>query len=258
MTTKSISGAYPSGYYLNPRFTTLNILTGGSVGGAGVTTSATQASTINNKGFVDGTQNGITLSDGGRLANGGTTDATSLIEGVVGVRVAGKATVTNFGTIASSAGASGTAVSFGSADDTLVEEVSSGVLAGQVVGGGGTLELGAGAGTIGGLGSSITGFDTITVDAGAGWRFAGANTLAFATLRSFAAITLDGTFTNKGEISASSIIRLASGSTLDNTAAGGGLLLAGDVGVARQAGATGRASSTPAFSKSRAGRVSAA
>src|SRR4029453_2964626 len=91
MATKTINGSYPTGYYLNPVYDTLHIAARASVGGAGVTTTKTQPSTIFNPANVQGTANGITLSDGGAITNGSSTNSTALIEGAVAVVVNGAA-----------------------------------------------------------------------------------------------------------------------------------------------------------------------
>ena len=62
MATKTISGSFPSGYYLNPAFDALNIASAARLGGPGVTTTGLHPSIINNPGTVHGTANGITLS----------------------------------------------------------------------------------------------------------------------------------------------------------------------------------------------------
>jgi hypothetical protein len=103
MATKTINGSYPAGYYLKPAYQTLAIGVSGYVGGAGVTTTATQPSTISNLGNVQGAANGITLSDGGAITNGNATNSIALIGGIHPI-VADKATatVTNYGKINSS------------------------------------------------------------------------------------------------------------------------------------------------------------
>ena len=68
MTTKTITGSYPSGYDLNASYDTLNVASTANVGGAGITTTSTQPSTINNV---------ITLSDGGTMTNNGMIGGTS-------------------------------------------------------------------------------------------------------------------------------------------------------------------------------------
>ncbi len=108
MSSKTITGSYPSGYALNPSYDTLNVASTATVGGAGITTTTTQPSTINNLGSVQGTANGITLSGGGTIFNGGASNTTALIEGVTGIVADNvSAIVKNYTTIKSDAVASG-------------------------------------------------------------------------------------------------------------------------------------------------------
>jgi hypothetical protein len=91
----------------------------------------------------------------GSLVNGSTADAAAVISGVVGVYAtsAGPQTLTNFGAII---GTGGTAVRLNDASDRLVVEAGS-TFTGAVLGGGATLELADGAGTISGLaGGDVT------------------------------------------------------------------------------------------------------
>jgi hypothetical protein len=181
----------------------------------------------------------ISLAAGGRITNGSVGDSTAVIQAGIGVS-GGAGRVANYATIDAYGGKYGTAVSFDSSGDRLVEE-GSGTLIGTVVGGGGTLELasGAGTGTIGGLGGSIGDFRMITVDAGAGWRFEGANTIASGTtLRNASAIVDEGTLTNDGRILAGALLQLDTGAEIDN-AAGGRLFFIGDTGIGLANGATG-------------------
>jgi hypothetical protein len=183
---------------------------------------------------------GIILSAGGRIANGVVGDSAALISGATGVILDGAGKVTNYATIASNLGSGGVAVMLGGPNDTLVEE-GSGVMIGQVQGGGGHLVLGAAAGTgaIAGIGGSITGFKNISVQAGAGWHFIGAETIVSGvTLRNAAAIVDDGSLVNDGVIQASALIELTTGAVLDNAAAGK-IFLIGDVAIAPATGATG-------------------
>lgn len=190
---------------------------------------------------TDGPLTGIDLGAGGVIINGSLVDTSAEISGPTGIIVAGGAAVTNYGTIASSSGAAGTAIAFGVGDDDTLREEASGVLIGGVQGGGGKLDLeaAAGAGVIAGVGGSITGFARITVEAGAGWTFSGPSTLAAGvTLDELSAIAIDGTLTNDGAFDAAALTVLASDGELDN-AAGGRLYLEKDVAIAPAAGATG-------------------
>jgi hypothetical protein len=113
MATKTITGNYPSGYYLKPSYDTLDVAATASVGGAGVTATNIQPSTISNLGNVDGTTNGITLTDGGVVTNGSSSDTSALIQGTTAVGVlidGGAGSVTNSGSILGGPRVSGTGV----------------------------------------------------------------------------------------------------------------------------------------------------
>lgn len=86
MTTKVISGSYPNGYYLDPFFDSLDITSTATVAGPGVTTAATQPSTITNAGQVSDSQNGISFAGGGSLSNAGSGAS---IQGVTAVAGSG-------------------------------------------------------------------------------------------------------------------------------------------------------------------------
>ena len=70
MTTKNLTGNYPSGYAIATAITTLNVETGANVGGSGLTDAATYV-TISNYGAISnaGPQAtaaaAITFADGG-------------------------------------------------------------------------------------------------------------------------------------------------------------------------------------------------
>jgi hypothetical protein len=119
----------------------------------------------------------------------------------------GAGTVTNFGTIK---GTGGTAIRFHSPSARLIEQAS-GVIVGNVLGGGGTLELAgaAGPGTLTGLGSTIAGFATVTVDAAAHWSLSGTSKVAAG-----AQLTNNGTLDLLGYVINSGKITNAAGTTL--------------------------------------------
>ncbi len=158
------------------------------------------ATTLKNFGQILGASGGavyIGSIDAGAtvmLTNGAYNDATALISGgEYGISVnAAAATVTNYGTIA---GAGGTALTFNSASDLLIVEGGS-AFAGAVQGGGGTLQLASGTGTLSGLGSSFSGFASYMVQNGGSWTLNGTNTLGAAT-----------TLTNRGTLTAASLFR---------------------------------------------------
>jgi hypothetical protein len=161
------------------------------------------------------------------LTNGSTSDSAALISGHIGID-ATFSTVVNFGTIT---GTGGTAISFhGTKLNKLVEEAS-GVLNGSVLGGGGILDLAgdAGAGSLTGLGSTISGFGTVTVDAGASWDLSGSSALANSqVLSNHGSLTITGALTNSGTIDLFANI-INSGSIIDQ--ASSKLLLEGDVSI---------------------------
>jgi len=150
--------------------------------------------------------NGVNVAGGGKLINGNATHDGALIRGWIGVSVA-YGTVTNYATIQ---GTSGTAISFTQAGDRLIAEAGS-VFIGSVGGGGGTLELANGNGTITGLGATGTlsgaemmtfsGFGSYLFDAGSSWTLAGIDALAArGTLAGAGTLDLAGTLTNSGTV----------------------------------------------------------
>jgi hypothetical protein len=146
------------------------------------------------------------------ITNGASGHAGALIEGYVGVSVTGLApTVTNFGTIK---GDGGTAVKSLSSTFTLAVEAKS-VFTGAVLGGGGTLQLASGVGTISGLGSSLAAivvsgsmatttfqnFGTLSVASGATFTDTGAVTIgAGQKVRNFGALGIGGAVKNSGTL----------------------------------------------------------
>jgi hypothetical protein len=175
---------------------------------------------LTNGGAILGTGvTGVTLS-GGSLTNA----AGKLISGGVGVYAgaSGASTVTNLGTVQ---GTGGTAVRFASAGDRLIAEARS-TWTGAVKGGGGTLELANGSGTITGLGGAgalsgaeamtFSGFGTYAIDAGANWKLA------------TGALAANQTLANAGTLSGTLVLAAASdrfvaqaGSTVKGSVAGG-------------------------------------
>jgi hypothetical protein len=131
------------------------------------------AGALTNTGTINGAATaGVDLSAGGSVDNA----AASLIYGVIGVYAGagGAATVTNGGAIG---GSGGVAVSFLSAGDRLIVEAGASFV-GYVQGGGGTLELASGTGSLSNLGGAFTGFGAYTVDAGGDWTLYGINVVA--------------------------------------------------------------------------------
>ena len=184
-------------------------------------------------------------AEGCGVTNGDASDHTALIEGATGVTLSGGGTVTNFATIE---GTGGTSVAFSHGGRLIVE--AGAVFVGAVVGGGGTLELGSGAWTITGLGSTGTlsggvamtfsGFGAYDIDAGSNWTLSGTNTLAAGqTLASAGTVT--GTL---GLGAASDRVILESGGVFTSLVegAGGTLEMAGGSGTITGLGASGTVS----------------
>jgi fibronectin-binding autotransporter adhesin len=200
---------------------------GGGAGGAGVllsaggTVSNTTGMIVGGAGGAGGGRNngpaapagpagdGVVLTAGGIVINGSATSKAALIEGLVGVYAGagGAATVTSFGTID---GTGGTSVQFMSASDRLIVEAGS-TWIGAAQGGGGTLELAGGKGTITGLGATgsvskaevltFGGFGSYVLDAAGTWTLNGTNALAAGdSLDVGAALTISGTVTGPGTI----------------------------------------------------------
>ncbi len=210
-------------------------------GGIGVILAPT--GTMINFGTVRGLANyygsGAYLSSGDTLTNGAAGHTGALIEGFNGVTVTGAATtVTNFGTIR---GAAGTAVSFASSTDILIVEADC-AFKGAVLGGGGTLDLDTGVGTLTGLlaGGNVTvsgsmaattfqNFATVVIGAAANFNTSGAVTLAAGqTVNDAGVLTLGSSITtvvNGGLIETSGSGGLTIKGPLQNTgtiAANGG------------------------------------
>lgn len=169
----------------------------------------------------------------GSLINEGVlTAGAGLYVGQAGV------TITNYGSI--HGGASGSLI-FGVAGDRLVAEAGSSIV-GVVVGGGATLELASGAGTISGLGfaATLSGSDAMTVggfgsylmDTGTSWTLTGTDSVS-----SGLSVLVGGTLTCSGVVSVAGLIggagtlaissgtlAINSGATLtvSNWSAGGG------------------------------------
>jgi hypothetical protein len=172
------------------------------VGAYGVSLTGA-AAVLKNFGTILGTTGGgvyIGKIAGGAavsLTNGASTDTTALIMGgSYGVSVnAAAVTVTNYGTIA---GTGGTALTFNSASDLLVVEGGS-LFVGLVKGGGGTLQLATGKGTIANLGTSFSGFGYYVIGSGGSWTLNGTNTLAAGTtLTNHGTMSVAGTLSDSG------------------------------------------------------------
>ncbi len=153
---------------------------------------------VTNTGLIQGIINpgstgfGVQFDASGTLVNGSSVAKSALIIGTNGVVAGGAAavTVTNFGTIA---GTAGLAVSFGSGDDRLIVEPGA-MFSGGVDGAAGanTLELAAGSGKLLGLGTSFVNFGSVAFDNGGAWSLEGSTAALSATITGFvAADTID-------------------------------------------------------------------
>lgn len=152
--------------------------------------------TLANAGVISATSGaGIVLGDGGMVSLASTSTVTGSTYGVLvqsgtglldnagiisggantGVDLADGGAVETTGTIS---GGNGVAVTFGGAGGNLLVESAAAAFGGNVVANGvnNTLELtgASGAGSLTGVGTKYTGFQTIAIDAGADWTISGA------------------------------------------------------------------------------------
>ncbi len=146
-----------------------------------------------------------------------------MIEGYVGVAVH-SGTVTNAGTIASSQGAAGVAVKFGSGANRLIIDPGAkfvGIVEGGLVGTDAIELAGTTAGTFNGLGTNFINFGTVQIDPGARWSLTGNNTIASGGIFAVAgSLGITGSVTNDasffivgGTIGLASFADVGSGST---------------------------------------------
>jgi hypothetical protein len=163
------------------------------------------AVTVVNAGSIAGSGYGVFLSGGGSVTNQSGGAITGGIDGIFGSDAA--VTVVNAGTISGS----GDAVNLlaGYANRLVIDPNA--VFSGMVDGGNAigavrvsTLELASSgsAGTLSGLGTKYVDFAQVTVDTGAQWTLAGADTLAAgATLTNAGTLIDAGSLTNAGTLS---------------------------------------------------------
>jgi hypothetical protein len=188
-------------------------------GGAG-TGSLSNAGTIEGTGAAGGY--GLELGVGDSANNGSDVSKTALIEGWTGAFVPGSSTLTNYGTIE---GGGGLAVSLGASTATLVAEAQS-AFEGEVVGGGGTLVLASGAGTLSGLGggdvtvstsmptTSFNDFGSLELDSATRFTLSGNGTISSGDTLIDAGILTDGsgaTLTAAGTLSGAGTLALTGG-----------------------------------------------
>jgi hypothetical protein len=157
-------GTIGDGVHLQDSATNTDLLrnSGTIDGGVGIDVyNAAGSQTIINQGVISGSSYGIRL---GSSASSATT-------------------IENAGTIASTQGASGTAIgtaSTGSGPLTLIIDPGAVFIGGVVAaeGAANALELAAGTGSLSGFGTQFTNFDALTVESGAAWTLSAANTIA--------------------------------------------------------------------------------
>ena len=241
----SISGYSGEGGYgvdLEAGGTVTNTSTGYISGGEDAIFVYGAAGAINNSGQIVSTfDDGVGLFNGGSVINnaGGVIQAPTgggfgpagvyipsgsanvvnrgSITGQYGVYLGVAGTVENAGTISGSSSAVTFAVS--SAANRLIVDPGA-VFSGSVKGNGGVLELTAGTGSIGSIGSSsFSGFQTLTDDAGGVWTLTGGNTIAN--------VTDNGSLIAAGSLDVSTAVSSTSTGQFD-LQAGGSLEVAAD------------------------------
>jgi hypothetical protein len=159
---------------------------------------------VQNTGKIYGATAGIWLSDGGDVTNSAIGLITAT--GSYGVYIGGgPGVVTNAGTITGG----WYAVDFATSSSANLLTVDPGaVFNGAVNGNGGVLELTAGSGSIGLIGSSaFSGFETLSDDGSALWTLTGANTIAD--------VTDNGGLTIAGSLDVSAAVGAASTGQFD-------------------------------------------
>ena len=163
------------GVYLGAGGTITNTGSGSIIGSyTGVAAASGITATLSTAGYVYGADTGVNFQGGGLITN----LAGGAILAVTTAVVMDGGTVINAGTIESTA-TGGTAVSFGAGQQNDLVVEAGAAFIGAVTGGGAdsVLELGSEpTGTMGalaGIGSQITGFDTIAFDGGDSWSLSG-------------------------------------------------------------------------------------
>jgi hypothetical protein len=145
----------------------------------GATLSNTGSSSV-----ISGIYGGVVAGQGSTVFNAGTI--LGIRSNSYGISLQGAGTIINSGTISGA----GEAVDFsGSGDDRLIIDPGAVFIGNISAGGSGnTLEFASGssAGTLAGIGGSITGFATIALDAGASWNLT-ANVAGLAEITGFSA-----------------------------------------------------------------------
>ncbi|WP_158932446.1 Hint domain-containing protein [Acidisphaera sp. S103] len=179
------------------------------------------AVTVVNAGSIAGSKEGVFLLSGGSVTN---QSGGSITSGFIGINAYGGVTVVNAGTI----GGARYAVLFGAGYANRLVIDPNAVFYGTVTGGNtigatsvSTLELASAgsAGTLSGFGTKYVDFAQVTVDAGAQWTLAGANTIAAGSH-----LTDAGTLTNAGTLNGggalTGVLTLVPGGVLSNASTG--------------------------------------
>ncbi|HEY7852902.1 MAG TPA: hypothetical protein VIB82_07990, partial [Caulobacteraceae bacterium] len=223
-----LGGAAHAGVYLSGGSLTNGSATVGSalIGGDLSGVNADQAATIANFATINSRSGaGVVLGSGCVLVNGAAGLA-GAVEGETGVSVSGNnATIDNFGVIY---GSRGVAVDFTGGGDILKVEAG-GAFYGAVIGGGGTLELVGGTGTISGFAhgdalvsgaivpAGFTDFNAFEIGAAAKFTLVGpGNLTAGRGLTVDGALTVAGTLASAGNLTVTQV--LAGAGTLALTA----------------------------------------
>jgi hypothetical protein len=205
-----------------------NASSGSITGGAFGVFVTGGAATVANAGSITGIGNiGLDLSSGGNVSN--AADG-SIAASSIGVAVYGSGgTITNAGTISGAFAA----VDFSNSANNLLVAIPGAVFNGDVLAGSGanTLELaqgeGASVGSIGGVGSSFTGFGSVAADSGANWTLTGSDTVGTVLNDGTLAVATGGSLDVTTEIDPASagLFELNSGASLE---------IAADAGSANQ------------------------
>ncbi|GAB0113051.1 Hint domain-containing protein [Acidisoma sp. C75] len=222
----SAVGLSGDGAYLGGGGSVTNLVHGSITGTyEGVVGGSSAALTVTNSGYIYGYDVGADLQGGGMITNlaGGKIEAKT-----TAIKLLAAGTVVTDGAIIAQAG-TGTAIGFASGQTNLLLVESGATFAGLVTGGGAgsTLELGAVASgstaSLSGIGSQITGFNTITFDSGDSWSLSGSFTSFNGdTVQGLAAgdtIVMTGVTTVTASVSGG-VLSLTSGTTTDTLTLG--------------------------------------